>query len=461
MNWGKVLAWLPEVTRPTVKKLAFKTKLKWTGLILVLYFLLAKVPLYGLGQNALQQFEMLSTILGASFGSLISLGIGPIVTASIILQLLTGSGLLNIDTNTQEGKMKFQGLQRIMIIAFIIFEGAIYVLMGGLAPSPELMGTSAFALMQIILIVQLCLGGFMIMLMDEVVSKWGFGSGISLFIAAGVASQIFIKAFSPIKEGGTYATGLVIQIVQSLRAGEPLVTTIAIVAILATIIVFLIAVYAQSMKVEIPLSFGRMRGYGMRWPLSFMYTSVIPVILIASLLATMQLFARLLENWGHPWLGTFQGGTAVSGVAKWVGSPEIVRSIIMGNATWGMAIQAGVYVLIMVAGATLFSYMWMKTANMDSAAVAKQMLSSGMSIPGFRKDKRVLESVLKRYIPALTVMGGAMVGFLAAIADLSGALARGTGILLTVMIIYKLYEEIAKQHAYDMHPALRKIMSPD
>ena len=117
--------------------------------------------------------------------------------------------------------------------------------------------------------------------------------------------------------------------------------------------------------------------------------------------------------------------------------------------------------LIMVAGATLFSYMWMKTANMDSAAVAKQMLSSGMSIPGFRKDKRVLESVLKRYIPALTVMGGAMVGFLAAIADLSGALARGTGILLTVMIIYKLYEEIAKQHAYDMHPALRKIMSPD
>ncbi|MBT4114697.1 preprotein translocase subunit SecY, partial [Candidatus Woesearchaeota archaeon] len=59
------------------------------------------------------------------------------------------------------------------------------------------------------------------------------------------------------------------------------------------------------------------------------------------------------------------------------------------------------------------------------------------------------------------VMGGATVGFLAAFADLSGALSRGTGILLTVMIIYKLYEDIAKQHAYDMHPALRKFMSPE
>jgi len=461
MNWGKLLAWLPEVARPKVKKLGFKTKLKWTGLILLLYFILARVPLYGLGKNALEQFDYLSTILGASFGSLISLGIGPIVTASIILQLLTGSGLLNIDTTTSEGKMKFQGLQRIMIIFFIIFEGMIYVLMGGLSPSATMTGSIGGGSAATVLIVQLCLGGFMIMFMDEVVSKWGFGSGISLFIAAGVASQIFIRAFNPLKQGAKYSAGAVIQIVQALRAGEPMVTTIAIVAILATILVFLIAVYAQAMKVEIPLSFGRMRGYGMRWPLSFMYTSVIPVILIASLLATLQLFARLLSNKGINWLGTFQGNTAVSGVAKWIGSPDIVRSLITGTATSGMALQAVIYILIMVAGATLFSYMWMKTANMDSQAVAKQMLASGLHVPGFRKDKRVLESILNRYIPALTIMGGAMVGFLAAIADLSGALARGTGILLTVMIVYKLYEEIAKQHAYDMHPALRKIMSPD
>lgn len=450
MNWGKLLAWLPEVQRPKAKKLGFRTKLKWTGIVLLIYFVLSKIPLYGLGPNMLQQFDYLSTILGARFGSLISLGIGPIVTASIILQLLTGSGLLNIDTNTKDGKMKFQGLQKIMIIAFIIFEGAVYVLMGGLAPAP---GFPAW-----FLIVQLCLGGFMIMFMDEVVSKWGFGSGVSLFIAAGVASQIFIKAFNPLKQGAKYSAGAFIQIFQALRTGEPLVTTIAVVSILATALVFLIAVYGQSMKVEIPLSFGRMRGYGMRWPLKFMYTSNIPVILIASLLATLQLFARLLQNWGHPILGRFEGNVAVSGIAKWINSPDIVNSIIKGTATSGMALQAVIYVLVMVAGAILFSVMWMKTANMDSEAVAKQMMSSGLHVPGFRKSKRSLTRLLKRYIPALTVLGGAMVGVIAALADLSGALARGTGILLMVMIVYKLYEEIAKQHAYDMHPALRKVM---
>jgi preprotein translocase subunit SecY len=126
-----------------------------------------------------------------------------------------------------------------------------------------------------------------------------------------------------------------------------------------------------------------------------------------------------------------------------------------------MVAQAIGYTSIMILGSVLFSVIWVKTANMDAAAQAKQILGSGLQIPGFRRDPRVLESILNRYIPALTVMGGALVGFLAAFADLSGALSRGTGILLAVMIVYRLYEDIAKQHALDMHPALRKIMAPE
>jgi preprotein translocase subunit SecY len=81
---------LPEVAPPTQKKLSFKEKLKWTLIVLVIYFVLGLLPLFGLGENALQRFDYLSIILGASFGSIISLGIGPIVTASIVLQLLNG-----------------------------------------------------------------------------------------------------------------------------------------------------------------------------------------------------------------------------------------------------------------------------------------------------------------------------------------------------------------------------------
>ncbi len=116
------------------------------------------------------------------------------------------------------------------------------------------------------------------------------------------------------------------------------------------------------------------------------------------------------------------------------------------------------YISFMIVGAVVFSIFWVQTSGMDAKSQAKQMMSSGLQIPGFRRDPRVLESVLNRYIWPLTVMGGATVGFLAAFADLTGALSRGTGILLAVMIVYRLYEEIAKQHMMDMNPMMRKFM---
>lgn len=463
MNWKLISSFLPEIVSPKTKKLGFKTKLKWTGGVLALYFVLLQIPLLGLSTNALEQFASLSIILGASFGSIVSLGIGPIVTASIVLQLLAGSGILKIDLNSPEGKKKFQSIQKVVTIGFIILEGFIYVFMGGLAPDPALAGTTQYLLLQLGLVGQLIVGAYLLVLLDEVIQKWGFGSGVSLFIAGGVARQIFIAAFNPLPSptNPNIPAGKIPYIFKALGMGDSLGALIALIAIVATIVVFLIAVYGQAMKVEIPLSFGRVRGYGMRWPLRFIYSSNIPVILIAALLANIQLLARLFQNLGLPLLGTFEGSTPTSGIVKWVNSPDIVRSIVAGTATSEIILQAVVYTSIMVLGAILFSILWVKTSNMGADAQAKQILSSGLQIPGFRRDPRVLESILNRYIPALTVMGGALVGFLAAFADLSGALSRGTGILLAVMIIYKLYEEIAKHHAFDMYPALKKIMHRD
>jgi len=110
---------LPEVEGPKEKRLSFKEKLKWTGIILTIFFILGIIPLFGLGENALQNFEFLSLILGAEFGSIISLGIGPLVTASIILQLLNGSGIVKFDLTTDNGKRRFQGVQKLMALFFL------------------------------------------------------------------------------------------------------------------------------------------------------------------------------------------------------------------------------------------------------------------------------------------------------------------------------------------------------
>lgn len=456
----KIIENLPEVASPTQKNLPFNVKLKWTLIGLTLFFVLGSLSLFGLDPNYQFRFEQLQVILGAKFGSIISLGIGPIVTASIVLQLLNGAKIINLDNKTHEGRIVYQGVQKLVAIFFIFFESAIYVFMGGLSPNPALVG-SAFFQAQLLLVFQLILGGFMIVFMDEVIQKWGLGSGISLFIAAGVSQSLFIRALSPMPSPSNpdVMVGAIPALFQSFFLQQTQGAMIHLAAIVGTVAVFAVAVYAQSMKVEIPLSFGRVRGHGIRWPLNFVYTSNIPVILVAALMANFQLWARLLQNWGHPWLGTFTAsGSAQSGFITWVIAPRLVDRIITGTLTFSDVLHSLSYIGLMMGGAVLFSFFWVQTSGMDARSQAKQMMSSGLQIPGFRKDERVLERLLKRYIKPLTVMGAMTVGFLAASANLVGALANGTGILLTVMIIYKFYEDIAKQHMMDLNPAMRKFM---
>lgn len=478
----KIFELIPEVRKPEEKKLDFNTKLKWTLVVLATFFILANVPLFGLSNNALERFEYLAVILGTDFGSIISLGIGPIVMASIILQLLSGSGILNIDQTTVEGKRFFQGIQKILVLFFILFEALVYVLMGGLQAAQ---GFTA------ILIFQLILGGLAIFYMNELCEKWGFGSGVSLFIAAGVSWSIFTSAFQFVNlQGrnclidfkGTPCSGKVLVLIQSLINRYPIEFFSSFAALLATALIFLAVVWAQSLKVEIPLSFGRVRGYGIKWPLSFFYASVIPVILVAALIANVQLFGGILENAAQPclveegvctlgariatyfgWLGSFVDGQAVSGLAFWMGSANVggggLLELAIRNSLLPIHMLQGLtHILFYVFLCAIFSVFWVKTSGMDAQSQAHKISSSGLQVSGFRQDIRILESILDRYIMPLTVMGGAAIGLLAAITDLLGALVSGTAILLVIMIMYQFYQNIAQQHMTDMNPAMRKFM---
>ena len=435
---------LPEVERPAEKRLPFTTKLKWTILILIAYFVMGMIPLFGLDSSRMFQFQQMAMLLGAEMGTLMSLGIGPIVTASIVLQLLVGAGLLKFDLKTHDGKAKFQGLQKLLSFAFILFESAVYVFMGGLPASAS--ATNVFQ-MQLIIIFQLVLSGILVVFMDEVISKWGFGSGISLFIAAGVSKELFVRAFSWLhsQAGAKAFVGAIPELFRSLGAGDTMAAVIALSAVVATVAVFMIAVFAQAMKVEIPLSFGKVRGQGVRWPLNFIYTSNIPVILVAALLANIQMFVMLFNK------------TNPTAVTSWFQGPNIIYGIITQSLLPIDFAKALVYLLIMIGGSVLFSIFWVQTSGMDAKKQAEQIMAAGFQRAGFRRDPRVMEHLLERYIGPLTVMGAITVGFLAAVADLTGSLVRGTGILLTVMIIYKLYEDIARDHMMDMNPEMKKV----
>ncbi len=439
---------LPEVERPRVP-LGFKDKLKWTAIVLITYFVMSNIMLYGLDQEkAVNYFAAMQSILASRFGTLITLGIGPIVTGSIILQILVGGKLVDLDLSNPRDKAIYQGVQKVLSLAFTVFEAAVMVIMGSLPAQ----GNDPFY--QFLIIAQLAFAGALIIYMDEVVSRWGFGSGIGLFIVAGVTEQIVYRSISPIKSGEQYAGIILNTFNQILFKGAGFRALYDLTPLIGTIIVFLFVVYAESVRVEIPLTYGRFRGARGRFPIKFIYASNIPVIFASILMANVQLWARLLENIGFPILGTVGTGgpETYTGIVKYFTYPTPIYRADFDP------VHALIFSIILIALSVLFSIFWVETAGMNAKTVAKQLHSGGMQIPGFRGDVRIIERVLQRYIPAVTILGGAAVGALAAFGDLTGALGGGTGVLLTVGILYRMYEDMAKEQLFELHPVMRRLV---
>jgi len=489
----------PSVVAP-VQKLTFSEKIKWTLLILITYYILGSITVWGIDPSAVAQFEFLEIVFGSKFGSLITLGIGPIVTASIILQLLVGAKIIDWNLQDPEDKAKYTSTQKVLGITFAIVEAIAYVMFGAIPPA------SGAAVVLVAVILQLAFGGILIMLMDEVVSKWGIGSGISLFIAAGVSKTIFLRIFSP--PLGEAGGGIIAVFLGSLAQGQPSTAFISLLPLISTIVVFSIVVFASSIRVEIPMAFALPFGKfaSRKWPLKFIYTSNIPVILTMAVLANAKAAGKMLADRGIEFLGTYDSqGQVVSGLLYYLTPPTSIGAVFVSVFAGVFAIIIGfaahrfikkyvlrmtfiggligiviavlllhalalpqmtteeigralIYIIVLIIGSVVFAFFWTSTSGMDAHSISQQFKSSSIMIPGFRHDSRIVERVLQRYIPALTVLGGAFVGLLAGFADLTSALGTGTGILLTVMIVHQMYEQIMQQHADDLPEVVKRFI---
>lgn len=488
---------LPSVKRPE-GHVHFRTKMMWVIVVLVVYFVMTNVYLYGLDQSeSLDLFAQYRTIMAGASGSLLQLGIGPIVTASIIMQLFVGAKIIKLDLGKREDKACYQSVLKLLVIVMILFE-AIPQVFGYLVPSSAATDLLGGAGAKLLLIAQLFAGSYIIFMMDEVVSKWGIGSGISLFIAAGVAQALFTGAlnWNPIDinsamslenpPGGTIPRALYYvftmspeQMAQggyeSLFLGSPN----PMIALVGTLVIFAIVAYLESTRIELPLSHGNARGARGRYPIKLMYASNIPVILMSALLAIVSMTALLLYSndflsgipliGGNSSIGYFEDGstTAAGGIAWYLSAPQGLTTWLMpildptsygnGHSVLQNLAHVAVYFSVMVMGSILFAKFWVETTNLGPEAVANQIQKSGMQMPGFRRDPRVLKRVLERYIPTITILSGAMVGALAAFADMVGTTgnASGTGVLLTVGILIHLYEAIGREQMMEMNPVMR------
>ncbi len=442
---------LPEVKAPEIAP-PLKKKLMWSALALILFFVLGNISVIGLSASSEGALANLQVILASKIGSLITAGIGPVVLASIILQLLVGGKIIDIDLSNPKDKARFSGLQKLFAIVLCFFEAGVYSVSGMLQPS---------AGMLVPVILQVAFGSIILLYLDEVVSKYGIGSGIGLFIAGGVSESIFWRLFGIATPGNPIAPGILWNFITSFASG---IDFLLLLPLVSTLIVFFVVVYAEGMHVNIPITMGR-KGTGGRFPVKLLYVSNIPVILAVALFANIQLWAMIAPD--IPFIGGFLG-PIMNTVSFYVSAPfDLIDKLAINVGTFGVIeglqavwfdiFHAIVYLVILVGACIVFGKFWVDMGGQGPEAVSKQLSNSGMYIPGFRRDPRIIRSILDRYIPPITILGSAFVGLLAGLADLTGALGSGTGILLTVGIVYKLYEELAKQQLMETNPLMKKL----
>ena len=461
-----LLAAMPAVKSPE-GHVHFKNKLMWTFGILVLYFALTNIPVFGLSTSSQDVFLYWRALMAGASGSIVHLGIGPIVTASIVLQLLKGADILHIDTSDTRGQVMYMGLQKILILVMIVIEAAPNLIGGFMQPdaviATQLFGGNLF-IVSLLIFIQICIGGVLVFLMDEVVTKWGIGSGVGLFIIAGISQAIVNGFINWMPLSDPYPVGFFPRLVAVVLSGANFIQYFGaeLLAFVTTIAIFLIIVYVESTRIEIPLAHAQVRGARARFPVKLIYASVLPMILVRVLQANIQMLGMFLSNVGITVLGTFNGQTPVSGLMWYLapinGPNQWMWWITdLGHAPWEVLLRLGIDITFMVVGGAIFALFWIKTAGLDSKDVARQIQMSGMSIPGYRRNPQVLEKYLDRYIPRVTIIGGVFIGILSVVANLFGVIGAvsGTGLLLTVSITYRLYEEIASQQIMEMYPFMR------
>jgi preprotein translocase SecY subunit len=423
---------------------------------------MTEISLYGISGSVQEQYGALRVIFASNRGTLMELGIGPIVTAGLILQLLVGSAIIQCDMSDPQDRGLFTVASKFFSILLTGIQASAYIISGmyGALAGPA----------TIIIFLQLLASGVIVMLMDELVQKgWGLGSGISLFIMAGVAQNILWQTFNP-------GTGLFVGSLDTLLRGAPnygLTEWVigsgsypSLIGFIATVGAFLVIIYLEGVRVELPMTYAGYKGFRSRYPIKLLYVSNLPVIFASALFANVYFFTQLLwSQMGSPAPGTnllFQiigdynrttnGVTPVGGLAYYVTPPNNIISVA------AEPIRASVYLAILVVFCAVFSLIWLEVGGLGPDKVAQQLMDSGMQIPGHRRSSRPIQTILKRYIPVVTVLGGIIVGLIAGIADFLGVFGTGTGILLSVGIIYQYYELLMRERAAEMFPAFRRII---
>ncbi len=460
--------YIPQVPKPK-RKISLTEKFVWTGIALLAYLVMGQIPLYGVTDDP--RFDFLAfarVIFAAQQGTLMELGIGPIVTAGLLMQLLKGSGLIKMDFKDPDDRSLFTSATKIVTIIVIVAEGGLY---GASVYGPLTADNAPYAIY--VVIAQLIGASVIVMLMDEMVQKgWCIGSGLSLFIMAGIAQTILWNVFSvvPADDGPVGIFPFTIHAAYEGHAADAIFRTGQLPSLFTlslTIGVILVLVYIEGIHVDVPIVSTKYRGFTAVYPIKLLYTSVIPVILASALTANAVFMGQMLwanynpnnQNPVFNWIAQYDpnssgGGqaTPTGGILYYITAP---RSLDVAAAD---PLRAVTYVIFMTAIVTVFSRLWVELGGLSAKTAARNLLDADVQVPGFRRSEGSVETLLNKYIPSLTIISGIILGLLASISDVMNVFGSGTGLLLMVSIMVSYYQTLVKEQVDVIMPSLAALL---
>jgi len=405
---------LPEIQKPE-RKIQFREKVLWTAITLFIFLVCCQIPLFGImSSDSADPFYWIRVILASNRGTLMELGISPIVTSGLIMQLLAGAKLIEVG-DTPKDRALFNGAQKLFGMVITVGQAIVYVLTG-MYGDPSDIGAGVCLL----IIIQLFVAGLIVLLLDELLQKgYGLGSGISLFIATNICETFY-------------------------RQNLP-----NLMNLFATIFIFGVVIYFQGFRVDLPIKSARYRGQYSSYPIKLFYTSNIPIILQSALVSNLYMISQMLSvkfagNFFVNLLGVWSdagGGRAypVGGLCYYLSPPETLAAMFTDP------IHAILYITFMLGSCAFFSKTWIDVSGSSAKDVAKQLREQQMVMRGHRETSMIHE--LNRYIPTAAAFGGLCIGALSVLADFMGAIGSGTGILLAVTIIYQYFEIFVKEQS--------------
>ncbi|KAL6596702.1 hypothetical protein ACP70R_047345 [Stipagrostis hirtigluma subsp. patula] len=452
----------------------FGQRVLYTGMSVSVLLVCSHLPLYGVrySPSGADPLYWVRTLLASNRGTLMELGVAPVVTAGTVMQLLTISKLLGrVDPAVREDRELLDAARKALAMAIAAGEAAAHVLLG--------MYGSVGALGGALIVLQLFSASLVVIFLDDLLDK-GYGlPGASFAPGSPIEThdkigeeqaqdqtnaekneRVVWQVFSPVMVNagrGPEFEGLALAVVHHavVRAGKAraLLGTLLrrhlpnVMNLLGTCVVLLAAVFLEGFRVLLPMRSRDARGRRATFPIKLLYTSTMPIVLHSAAVYALYMVSQLLHysRYGGgvlarllgTWKEASHAAVPVGGLAYYVTPPSDVAAD---------PLHALTYAALLLTSCALLSQAWVAASGSSARDVARQLADQRLAMPGTRDA--AMHSQLCRYIPTAAALGGLCVGALTIIADITGAIGSGTGILLAATAVYNLVDNFQSRREH-------------